>query len=114
MNVLKRLFFVFAISLALISCEDSKEMTITGTVKGGSEFVVFKYFENGYQPVDTIELDGEKFKIGLDLDTAAFYSLVFDQGRAVIPTYIRPSEKITVTVDLEKQYPTYEISGSPG
>ncbi len=111
---MKKIFAFVLLMAALASCENnSDELVIEGTVKGGDKFIVYENKPEKFTAIDTITLEDGSFKIGLDLDTPGFYWFVFEEKNASIPMYFNPKEKIEIEINIENLYPEYTITGSP-
>lgn len=110
----KLLLLTFGLYI-LTSCQTKvKEMTITATVKGAKEVIVYLAKPESVEPIDTIKIEDGGFKIGQDIDSANFYTLLFTGSQNTVPLYIEPGEQIELVINASTSYPDFTVTGSIG
>lgn len=119
---MKKLCIALITVLALASCsskEQTKDLTLTGTIKGLKSGTVYiqKYQDTSLVVIDSIKIDGNSsFESHLDLKEPEMLYIVLDRG---VTTTIDNSllvfaeaGKIDVQTDLQHFYASSKITGS--
>lgn len=96
------------------SCDNIKGNTrVEATVENADEVFISRIEPGKLTPIDTLKIEDNKFRYGIDLEEITFLLFEFPEGERY-PVALAPGERMKVEIDLDSDFSGFKSEGSPG